>query len=144
VRVEDILRAKGHTVETVGPDTPVSDVCDRMRIHGIGALVVTSDGHHVDGIVSERDVVLGISHEGAELLRKPARHVMSGRVVTCSPDDHLTKVMAVITAQRVRHLPVVSDGRLVGIISIGDALKARLTEMELEAAVLRDVYLAGH
>jgi CBS domain-containing protein len=144
VLVEDILRTKGHTVETVGPDTPISEVCERMRLHSIGALVVSGDGSHVDGVVSERDVVLGIAHKGAQLLRKPARHVMSGRVVTCAPDDHLTKVMAVITSQRVRHLPVVSEGRLVGIISIGDALKARLTEMELEAAVLRDVYLAGH
>jgi CBS domain-containing protein len=144
VLVEDILRTKGHTVETVGPDTLVSEVCDRMRTHSIGALVVTGDGSRVDGVVSERDVVLGVAHEGAEVLRKSARHVMSGHVVTCAPDDHLTKVMAVITSQRVRHLPVVSEGRLVGIISIGDALKARLTEMELEAAVLRDVYLAGH
>jgi CBS domain-containing protein len=144
VLVEEILRTKGHTVETVGPDTQVSEVCDRMRVHTIGALVVTTDGHHVDGIVSERDVVLGIAHEGADVLRKPARHVMSARVITCEPGDHLTKVMAVITSRRIRHLPVVSGGRLVGIISIGDVLKARLTEMELEAAVLRDVYLAGH
>ncbi len=144
MNVADILRTKGHKVETVGPDTAVFEVCDRMRLHGIGALVVTGDGNHVEGIVSERDVVLAVAHEGADVLRKPARHIMSARVVTCEPSDHLTKVMAVITNRRVRHLPVVDGARLMGIISIGDVLKARLTEMELEAAVLRDVYLAGH
>jgi CBS domain-containing protein len=144
VNIEGVMQAKGRHVETVVPDTPILDVCQRMRMKNIGALVVTKDGQRIDGIITERDVVSGLAREGAEALRKSASHLMTKSVITCAPDDHLTKVMAIITSRRIRHLPVVVDGRLAGIVSIGDLLKTRLEEVELEANVLRDVYLAGH
>jgi CBS domain-containing protein len=144
MNIDAVVQAKGRYVETVPPDTPITDVCQRMRMKNIGALVVTRDGEHIDGIISERDIVRGLAREGAEVLRKSASHLMTRSVITCAPDDHLTKVMAIITNKRVRHLPVVANGKLVGIVSIGDLMKTRLQEVELEANVLRDVYLAGH
>jgi CBS domain-containing protein len=144
MKIEDVLRDKGHQVETCTHDTPVHDVSLQLYRKSIGALVVSRDGAHIDGIISERDIVLGFAHDAAGLVHRTARELMTTRVITCSPEDHLTGVMAIISSRRVRHLPVVKDGRLVGIISIGDVLKARLEEVELEANVLRDVYLAGH
>ena len=141
--IRTVLRTKGSQVETVTPDTLIPDVCQKMRVKGVGALVVSRDGQHVDGIISERDVVLGVAHDGFAALKSTAAHLMSSHVVTCGLDDHLTKVMSVITNQRVRHVPVVEAGRLAGIISIGDVLKARLSEIQLEADVLRDMHLAG-
>jgi CBS domain-containing protein len=144
MNIDAVMQSKGRHVETVTPDTPIPDVCQRMRMKNIGALVVTRDGEHIDGIISERDVVSGLAREGAEVLRKTAGHLMTKSVITCTPGDHLTKVLAVITTRRVRHLPVVENGKLAGIVSIGDLMKTRLQEVELEASVLRDVYLAAH
>ena len=144
MNIEAVVQAKGRHVETVTPDTPIADVCQRLRMKNIGALVVSRDGEHIDGIISERDIVWGLAREGAEVLRKSVAHAMTKSVITCAPDDHLTKVMAIITSKRIRHLPVVADGKLAGIVSIGDLMKTRLQEVELEASVLRDVYLAGH
>ena len=98
----------------------------------------------VADVVSERDIVLGLADRGARLLESTVREVMSKRVTTCAPADPLVQVMADMTRQRVRHLPVVSEGRLAGIISIGDVVKARLEELEMETNVLRDAYLARH
>jgi CBS domain-containing protein len=144
MNIEGVLQAKGRQVETVTPEATILDVCQRMRMKNIGALVVTRDGQRIDGIISERDIVSGLAREGSEALRKSAGHLMTKSVITCAPDDHLTKVMAIVTTRRVRHLPVVVDGKLAGIVSIGDLIKTRLEEVELEANVLRDVYLAGH
>jgi CBS domain-containing protein len=144
VSIEAVLQAKGRHVETTTPGTPILDVAQRMRLRGIGALVVSHDGQHIDGIISERDLVLGLAHDGAGLLRMTAGQVMAKSVITCLPSDSIAHVMAVMTRRRVRHLPVVDGGRLCGIISIGDVLKNRLEDLELETKVLRDVYLAGH
>jgi CBS domain-containing protein len=144
VNIDTVLQAKGRQVETTLPDTPVLDVAQRMRVRGIGALVVSSDGNHIEGIISERDIVLGLAHDGGNLLRMKARQVMTKSVVTCSPTDTIAHVMAVMTQRRVRHLPVVVAGRLSGIISIGDIVKNRLEELELQTNVLRDIYVAGH
>jgi CBS domain-containing protein len=144
MNIDAVMQSKGRHVETVTPDTPIPDVCQRMRMKNIGALVVSRDGEHIDGIISERDVVWGLAREGEEVLRKSVAHVMTRNVITCALDDHLTKVMAIITNKRIRHLPVVAGGKLAGIVSIGDLMKTRLQEVELEASVLRDVYLAGH
>jgi len=105
---------------------------------------VSADGQHIDGIISERDIVLGLAHDGIKFLRKTTGQVMTKSVLTCSPSDKIVAVMAVMTRRRVRHLPVVEDDRICGIISIGDVLKNRLEELELETNVLRDVYLASH
>jgi CBS domain-containing protein len=144
VSIDAVLQAKGRHVETTVPGTPILDVAQQMRLRGIGALVVSHDGQHIDGIISERDIVLGLAHDGQGLLRMTASHVMTKSVITCSPSDSITDVMAVMTRRRVRHVPVVDGGRLCGIISIGDVLKNRLEDLELETKVLRDVYRAGH
>jgi CBS domain-containing protein len=144
VNIETVLKAKGRHVETTSPDTPILDVAQQMRLRTIGAVVVSRDGRHLDGIVSERDIVLGLAHDGDRLLRMRAGQLMNKAVVTCSPSDSIGHVMAVMTERRVRHLPVVEGGELRGLISVGDIVKNRLEELELETNVLRDAYLAGH
>ncbi|MDQ3641959.1 MAG: CBS domain-containing protein [Actinomycetota bacterium] len=144
MKVESILKIKGRDVETVRPDTSVVIAMHRLAVLGIGALVVSSDGERVDGVLSERDVVQGLNKHGARLLDLPVREVMSQRVPTCAPEDSLRSVMAEMTRSRNRHLPVVAGERLVGIVSIGDVVKHRLDEMQLETNVLRDSYRASH
>jgi CBS domain-containing protein len=144
MNIDTVLKAKGRQVETTVPDTPILEVAQRMRARAIGALVVSRDGRHIDGIISERDIVFGLARDGSNLLRMKAGQVMTKSVLTCSPSDSIGHVMAVMTERRVRHLPVVEDGQLVGMISIGDVVKNRLQELELQTNVLRDVYLAGH
>ena len=140
MRVADILQKKGADVETIRPDAKVLMAVHRLRMQNIGALVVCRDGSRVEGVLSERDVVRGLTKHGAELLDMSVVAVMS-RPPVCAPDDSLTAVMAQMTRTRNRHLPVVEDGRLCGIVSIGDVVKHRLEEMELETNVLRDAYL---
>lgn len=144
MKVTDVLRTKGEAVVTAAPDTSVMVALHRLKSEGIGALVVSRDGRRIDGILSERDVVLGLADRGPRLLDAVVGDVMTKHVATCAPDDPLTKVMAEMTRRRVRHLPVVADGALAGMISIGDVVKARLEELELEANVLRDAYLSRH
>jgi CBS domain-containing protein len=144
VNIDTVLQAKGRQVETTLPDTPILDVAQQMRVRRIGALVVSRDGSHIAGIISERDIVLGLAHDGPNLLRMKASQVMTKSVITCSPSDSIGHVMAVMTERRVRHLPVVDAGRLCGMISIGDIVKNRLQELELQTNVMRDMYLAGH
>jgi CBS domain-containing protein len=144
VNIDTVLQAKGRHVETTLPDTPILDVAQQMRVRAIGALVVSLDGTHIAGIISERDIVLGLAHDGPGLLRMKAGQVMTKSVITCSPSDSIGHVMAVMTERRVRHLPVVDAGRLCGMISIGDIVKNRLQELELQTNVMRDIYLAGH
>ena len=143
MKVEGILKAKGRRVETARPDTPILVVLHKLSTMGIGALVVSPDGERVDGVVAERDVVTALNRQGAALLEMRAGDVMARNVPCCSPDDSVKHVMAEMTRTRHRHLPVVESGRLCGIVSIGDVVKNRLEELELEANVLRDVYRAS-
>jgi CBS domain-containing protein len=142
--VASILKAKGTHVETVKPETTLYKVVWDLRARGIGALVVSEDGATVLGLVSERDIVRGLTEHGTRLLALPVSEVMCSPAVTCEPGESITAVMARMTRHRARHLPVVEGGRLCGIVSIGDIVKHRLDELELEAAVLRDAYIAGH
>ena len=139
--VERILRSKGATVVTIRPDATVADLVHGLREAKIGAMVVSEDGWHVDGIVSERDVVRGLAERGPGVLDLTVSEVMTRDVATCSPHDSVKAVMAEMTLRRVRHLPVVLDGTLRGIVSIGDVVKNRLDEMETETGVLRDAYI---
>jgi CBS domain-containing protein len=141
MRVSDVLQGKGAVVETIRPDAKVLVAVHRMRMQNVGALVVSRDGDTVDGVLSERDVVRGLTRHGGELLDMGVVAVMSRNVPTCSPDDPLTSVMSQMTRTRNRHVPVLKDGRLCGIVSVGDLVKNRLEEMELETNVLRDAYL---
>ena len=138
-----ILKVKGSDVETIPGDATVGEAVARLRDAEIGALVVSSDGRSVDGVLSERDVVGGLADHGADILDRKVEDVMTGRVATCSPDDGVEKVMLEMTELRARHFPVVEGGRLVGIVSIGDVVKNRLDEVQLEKNVLRDSYIAG-
>jgi CBS domain-containing protein len=143
MKVESILQAKGRSVETISPDADLRLVVHKLASRGIGSLIVSVDGRHVDGIISERDVVRGLNRHGQRFLEQRARDVMSRNPPTCSRGQSLQDVMEVMTRTRHRHLPVVeSDGSLSGIISIGDVVKHRLGEMELEREVLRDAYVA--
>jgi len=146
MRVADILAHKGHRVITIKSDTSIRSAVKRLALERVGALVVSDDGEHVDGIVSERDIILALAEEGAEIL-EPSRRVeeiMTRSVRTCSPEDSVAHLMKVMTLHRIRHLPVVENGRLAGIVSIGDVVKNRLEELEMETSVLRDAWLAGH
>jgi CBS domain-containing protein len=142
MRVENILEKKGRRVELVRPEASVLLAVHKLTGNNIGALVVSEDGARVEGVLSERDVVRGLARRGAELLDATVASVMSRGVPVCAPDDLLTAVMGQMTRTRNRHLPVVGNGRLCGIVSIGDVVKYRLEEVELEANVLRDAYLA--
>ena len=144
MRVEDILRAKGREVETIRPEVKVLIAVHRMRMQNVGALVV-SRGGKVEGVLSERDIVRGLTRHGPDMLEMSVVAVMSRPVPVCSPDDTLSTVMAQMTRTRNRHVPVVdADGLLCGIVSVGDVVKHRLEQMELETNVLRDAYMARH
>jgi CBS domain-containing protein len=144
MRVGDLLTAKGRGVRTIRPEVTVRLAVHELRAHRIGALVVCDDGARIRGILSERDVVRALAEHGGDVLGLRVADVMTRAVTTCSSNDPVARVMAEMTQRRVRHLPVIDDGRLSGIVSIGDVVKSRLDEMTLEASVLRDVYLAAH
>lgn len=139
--VGSILKVKGHKVETIRPDAQLELAVHLLANKGIGALVVTGDGRRVDGVLSERDIVRGLVKHGDRLLERRVASVMSRTPPTCSPDTTIRDAMAEMTRTRHRHLPVVKDGALCGLLSIGDVVKSRLEEMELEASVLRDAYI---
>lgn len=140
--VRDLLDVKGDDVLQVTPGTTIGRVAQRMREARVGALVVTRDGHRVDGLITERDIVLGVARHGGEVVHLRTTDLMQHSVVTCAPDDSIRSAMATMTRARVRHLPVVEGGRLRGLISIGDVIKSFVDDAELEARVLRDAYLA--
>jgi CBS domain-containing protein len=130
MKVDALLARKGNTVVTLAPDRTVRDAVRVLTAHRIGALVVSSDGVGVEGIVSERDVVAQLDATGPAVLDAPVSAVMVTEVQTCAPDDHVASLMSVMTNRRIRHLPVVVGGKLAGMISIGDVVKARVDELE--------------
>jgi len=143
MKVENALAAKGRKVATVNPSATLATVAQRLRLEGIGALVVL-EGDKLAGMISERDVVHAFAAHRGEAAEIKVAEVMTHNVITCQPEDSLTRVLALMTRHRVRHLPVLRGGQLAGLISIGDAVKHRLDELELEASVLRDAYITGH
>ncbi len=144
MKVDTILEDKGRQVETVRPETSLGVAVHKLSSLGFGALVVSRDGEHLDGVISERDVVRGLAKHGAHLLELTVGDVMTKRVPICSPDDTLQHVMGEMTRSRQRHLPVVAAGKLAGVVSIGDVVKRRLEDMQLETSVLRDAYRSSH
>lgn len=138
MRVSSLLTAKGTSVATISPDAPVAGAVGELRRHGIGALVVSSDQQHIEGIVSERDIVRALADRASTLLEAPVSSIMSETVTTCSPDDQIESVMSTMTHMRIRHVPVVDGGVLAGIISIGDAVKSRIGELEKDRNELVD------
>ena len=139
--VEAILKQKGTRVSTIGRDATVAAAAQRLHLDRIGALVVT-EGPRVIGILSERDIVSGVARQGPLALEKRVEELMTWPIVTCSRSQGIKEVMGLMTRHRIRHLPVVEDEALLGIISIGDVVKHRLEELEMEAGVLHDLMIA--
>jgi CBS domain-containing protein len=136
--VKAIMSAKGGEVVTIQPNTDVAAAAKILAEHKIGALVVIGADRRVVGIVSERDIVQELAAHGAAALQMPLTEVMTRKVMTCSPSDMISSVMERMTQGKFRHLPVIERGKLIGIVSIGDAVKYRLEEMEREQSALRD------
>jgi len=143
MKVEAVLAKKGGHVLTIDPRATILAAAQRLRLERVGALVVM-DGEAVAGLVSERDIVRAFAEHKGDVADVKVADIMSRGLLTCTLDESLTHVMALMTRHRVRHLPVFEKGRLVGLVSIGDAVKHRLDELELEASVLRDAYIASH
>lgn len=137
MNVDAILRAKGAGVETSRPDWTVLQAVQKLTELSVGALVVSADGQHISGIISERDVMRQIARGGPSILDTRVDEIMVRDVITCTRNDTVNHLMTVMTEHRVRHLPVVDDGLLVGIVSIGDVVKRRIEETEHEAEALR-------
>tara|TARA_R110001606_G_C15092992_1_gene618759 strand:+ start:202 stop:630 length:429 start_codon:yes stop_codon:yes gene_type:complete len=138
MHVSLILHNKGREVATIRPDATISEAVDSLKTRRIGVLVVSKDNKHIDGIVSERDIIAGLADQGASLLDHQVESIMTSEVRTCSPEDTVTEVMELMTDRRIRHVPVLENGALAGIVSIGDAVKQRLQELESEASHLRE------
>ena len=141
--VETILRQKGTDVATIEPDASIRRAADWLRVKNIGALVVTS-GRSVLGLISEREIVNAFSHHGEIAASISVKEIMQHGVITVSAEESVSRVMKLMTHHRVRHMPVLRDGKLAGLISIGDVVKYRLGDLELETNVLRDAYIAAH
>lgn len=144
MKVQDILNAKGRRVATMRPESTIETVIHRLRLERIGAIIISTDGSTIEGMLSERDIVHGLVEHGAGLLKMTAGDVMTHEVATCAAQDGIREVMAKMTHRRVRHVPVLEGHELIGIVSIGDIVKHRLDEVEMEATVLREAYIATH
>jgi CBS domain-containing protein len=132
MRIADILNHKGNVVVTIAPDATVRDLLAMLAEHNIGATVVSSDGASVDGIVSERDIVRALAARGEGILDEPVSAIMTSDVFTCEPNMHIDDVSNDMTQRRIRHIPVMIGGKLAGIVSIGDVVKLRIADLEVE------------
>lgn len=144
MKVAAVIKVKGSRVATTRPELTIETVVHRLKMENVGALVVTIDDKTVLGMISERDILHGLAEHGPALLDMRVDELMSLGVPSCAPEENIHSVMARMTRERVRHLPVVSAGQLLGIVSVGDVVRYRLDEIQLEANVLRDTYLGTH
>ncbi len=143
MRISDILRGKGSAVVTVEPATDVRTLLGVLAEHRIGATVVSSDGTTIEGIVSERDIVRALADRGATVLSEPVSEIMTTDVKTCGPDAKVDELMRTMTQGRFRHVPVVANNVLTGIVSIGDVVKHRVDELEDEREALSRYITSG-
>ena len=141
--ISDVLRVKGTQVITVIPDTTVRQLVAILAEHRIGAVVVSGDGRSVGGIASERDIVRALAQRGAAVMSEPVTAIFTAEVRTVTPETPLEEVMRLMTELRVRHAPVVVDGALAGIVSIGDVVKNRIDELETERTALTEYITAS-
>jgi len=130
MRIADLLRKKGSVVATVTPDTTVTTLLAGLAEHNVGAMVVVAPDGSIAGIVSERDVVRRLNERGPDLLDGPVSEIMTTLVASCTPDDSVDQLSVLMTERRIRHVPVLADGRLAGIVSIGDVVKNRMEQLE--------------
>ena len=138
MRISEILRSKGGEVATIEPDAKVRQLLALLAEHNIGAVVVSTNGTTIEGIASERDVVRRLNERGAGLLDAAVSTIMTATVRTCAPGDNVDDLRATMTEHRIRHVPVVRDEELVGIVSIGDVVKSAISELETEREQLVD------
>lgn len=129
MKLQDVIRTKGTAVITISPDASVADLVALMSTNRIGAVVVSADGHHIDGIVSERDVVRGLAEQGGAVASARVADLMTGEVVTGTPDDRIEETAQTMTERRVRHIPIVVHDELAAIVSIGDVVKFRIDQL---------------
>lgn len=141
MKVSAILAEKGHEVATAAPDATMMAIIESLSDKNIGAIVVTTPMGGVAGIISERDVVRALAQHGGSVFDQPVGDFMTTSVITCAEHERSHELMTKMSAGRFRHLPVVADTKLVGIISIGDIVKARIAEVQKEAEALRE-YIA--
>lgn len=142
MRVSDILKIKGSAVKTIEPTATIRALAQTLRIEAVGAMVVMNRQGQVQGIITERDLARGFAEYGSDLPSMPVSALMTKSLITCAPEDSVAAVAKTMTQRRIRHLPVLVNGQLSGLVSIGDVLKYRLDEVQLEANVLRDFALA--
>jgi CBS domain-containing protein len=143
MNVASILRLKGRGVVTAKSDTSLLDIARLLTQHGIGCVVIEGDDGKVAGIVSERDLVKAIGRTGTGVLKQPVSEFMTITVVTAREADTIDRLMSEMTAHRFRHMPIVERGRLIGLVSIGDVVKMRIAEAEMEAAAMREYIATG-
>ncbi|MCK5423838.1 MAG: CBS domain-containing protein [Emcibacter sp.] len=134
--VKNVLQYKGHQIISVSPDNSLMEVARTLRENKIGAVLVCEDGGSMCGVLSERDIIIAIAKHGSDILKGKVCDFMTEGVYTCSLDDDMKKVMEQMTTKRIRHLPVVEEGSIVGVISIGDVVKQRMAETEAESEAL--------
>ena len=142
MQVETILQSKGMTVHTVTTHAPIADAVRILSQHRIGAVVVLADNGAVAGILSERDIVRHLADDPAGLMKHAVSEIMTREVITCGRDTAISELMEQMTRFRIRHIPIVEDGALIGIVSIGDVVKRKIEEAEHEAEALRE-YIAS-
>jgi CBS domain-containing protein len=143
MNVSSILKAKGQAVTTARPDSSLHDITQRLAAKKIGAIVIVGDNGRIVGIISERDVIRVIAEHGVAGLNMPVAEVMTRGVITCEKSQRVDELMELMTKGRFRHLPVMEEGSLVGIISIGDVVKHHVAEVEMEVSAMRGYLATG-
>ncbi|MEZ5828689.1 MAG: CBS domain-containing protein [Hyphomicrobiales bacterium] len=143
MNVAAILKLKGREVVTASPDTPLLEIAKLLGKHRIGCIVIASSDGKVSGIVSERDIVREIARAGSAVLKDPVESCMTKAVISCRESDTMDRLMGEMTAHRFRHMPVMDRGRLIGLVSIGDVVRMRIAEAEMEAAAMREYIATG-
>ena len=142
MNVKHILERKGSAVTTIPTGATIGEAARTLAEARIGAIVVSNDGATINGILSERDIVRMIGTDGPGALTRPVTEAMTANVITCNPEDRINVLMSMMTQRRIRHLPVAENGKMTGLISIGDVVKERMDEIESDAAAMRD-YITG-
>ncbi|MEZ5901421.1 MAG: CBS domain-containing protein [Hyphomicrobium sp.] len=141
--IANILKVKGRNVATARPEETVQEIANRLAQKKIGAIVIVGGGGAVAGIISERDLIRVIAQKGVDALTVPVSEVMTRNVIVCGETTPVDEIMEMMTNGRFRHLPVVEDGRLIGIVSIGDIVKHHIAEVELEVSAMRGYFATG-
>jgi len=143
MNIAQILKAKGRAVATARPDTTLLEIANKLAQKKIGAIVVVGDGGEVAGIISERDIIRKLGERGPAVLSEPVSQSMTATVISCQETSTLDELMEIMTQGRFRHVPVIEDGALVGIVSIGDVVKNHIAEVEMEVTAMRGYFVTG-